>query len=328
MKRAFLILTTMVLAASAATAATVTLARSATLAEGPVTLGDVAEVSNCPAGLRKLVEDVVLGQSPARAQVLRLTYQDVRERLFASGLNVTEIVLAGSSVVEVRRRDAQRPAAAKDGALAGRVRDAVLDAAAKELNRPREELGVAGLKFEAFGIPDAAQVTLTPIGALRLSDEVRFEAKATVGGEEAGRFEVTARLTGLRKVVVARRMLSAGMTPGAEDLEVKAVDSASAPQTAFEEAAGVVGRRLARRINAGQAVTTDDLAKCIQVKSGEICSTVVRGKGFHVVTEARSREQGALGEEIRMESLKLRRPFTAVVTGLRSVEVRTSKEVE
>ncbi|HUW59343.1 MAG TPA: flagellar basal body P-ring formation chaperone FlgA [Planctomycetota bacterium] len=327
MKRSVLLISILILSVAAASAATVRLHRTVEVTGVAVKLSDVAEVSNCPTELKADLLEVTLGQSPARSRTLRMTASEIRQRLFAAGINMAQVELEGSSVVEVRRGEAAgEPEQGREGALARTVRNAILGLAARQLSRDPDELDVSVLRFEAFGVPEDATVSLTTVRPVCIPSEATFQAVATVAEQEVGRFEVTAHLGGVRQVVVARRPLSPGTVIGEKDVELRSFDSAAVPDTVFGHPSLVVGERLAQRVRQGQPVTSAEIARPIEVHRGEVCTMIVRGRGFHVMTEARARQQGALGEEINMESLKTRKRFTAVVVGRRCVEVRPPVE--
>ena len=324
-RKGLLIMMLVVLVASTARGATVHLRRTAVVSEPSVRLGHVGEVTGCPAGLKQLLQEVIVADSPAGQMKRRLKVSEIRRRLFEAGINQTEIVLAGASEIEITRKRTRR-AAGRTGSLGKRVRRAVLREAGRALERPADELELTSLRFEAFGIPENAHVTVTPVGEVDFPGTVTFDAVATVHEAEAGRFTVSAELEGVRRVVVAKRNLGAGNMIRARDVEVRRMDGAAAPARAIEKTQLVVGERLARRVPAGGAITTDVIAKPILVNRGDVCRMTIRGRGFRIVGEARARDKGSLGEMIRMESIQDRKRFAAVVSGPREVEIRLAKE--
>ena len=310
---------------SNAEAVTVRLSSSAEVSAAAVRLKDIGAVINCPAPLKKVMEDLVVANAPAGAEKVRVTAAEVRQRLFAAGMNMAEVVMTGASEVEVRRL-AEAPKPEKQVPVADAVTEMIRDFVSKQTGISRERISVKVSSRGAVEVPASASLKVMNKSAVKVPGEAAFEVTASCGEGDVRRFDVTAALKTSRSVVVAKRTLVAGSVIREADVELKMLESDLIEGGAFEEIQAVVGEKVGRRVQAGDTLGADDLVKATLVKRGDICTVVVRGKGFHIITKARACDRGAAGDEVRLENLETKKVFTAVVVGSRRVEVKPDME--
>ena len=123
------------------------------------------------------------------------------------------------------------------------------------------------------------------------------------------------------RVIAASRTLSAGDRLEATDLQWIVPAAASGKRVNLERLEEVVGMELTRGVAVGQALETDMLRRPILVQRNAVARLQVRSGGVVVGTKVRAMDEGAQGDQIRVQSLFDRQQFTATVVGPQEVEM-------
>jgi len=317
------LLAALALLASSATAFadTVTLRASVRVAaDGPVTLGDIAELDGARASA--LASAVV---DDAAAVARELDRESIRTRLAAAGVDLKGIRFRGDRTVvrplaagsPVRRADraAADPAQETRGARAGAP--VVIDPALHEgLATP---LGlVSDMLVHAFGLEGASLelhldegdlARLAPRGPMRVevaarsalrADSVNFEIVVLDGDEIASRERVRVLPRIVREVAVAAEPIRRGKAVSAEIIAVER--RALAPTVAARAAAPelALGATLARSVNRGAVLAREDLVAAASVRRND--RVLVRREigGVVIELEAIALEDGVIGQTIAL----------------------------
>jgi flagella basal body P-ring formation protein FlgA len=307
-----------------------------------VTLGEVARLTSGSDEAIAMMEKVRIGELPASGSTT-VTLSEVRRALFAAGFNMAEIEMSGASRVEVKRAEAVKPPKVTQGAdtrIVAEIRRFI--AGQKGVDEAAVDVELTGEAPQ--GVPETGDLRLVCLGPVVDEGEMGFEVRARVQGESPAPVRVTARVHRMATAVVARRTLVAGAEVDESDIEVRSFAGSMVPAGALKDATEAVGARLSRRIEAGGVLMEADIARMALVRRGDECTVVVRGKGYHIVTKAVARDDGALGDEVHLEKRvtrtrsgpasagsrtrreTTRERFTGVVTGHRRVEIQVPGE--
>lgn len=100
--------------------------------------------------------------------------------------------------------------------------------------------------------------------------------------------------------LVAAAGLPAGTVLSSADLQTAEVDWAADAQAPLAQAATLVGRTLARTLQAGQPVYGRDLRQQQWFAAGETVQVLARGAGFTVAAEAVALGPGLEGQSVRL----------------------------
>ena len=120
--------------------------------------------------------------------------------------------------------------------------------------------------------------------------------------------------------LVAAGPLDAGTPLSAEHLRLAEVDLAAEPGAVFTEAASLLGRSLARPVQAGEALRAGSLKQRQWFAAGTQVKVLARGEGFAVAGEGQALGQGVEGQEVRVR-FENGRTVTGRAVGEREVEV-------
>lgn len=102
------------------------------------------------------------------------------------------------------------------------------------------------------------------------------------------------------RVVVAGAPLPAGVNLSQDQLAMADIDIAAEPGAVFTDAAQLIGRTLARPVNAAEAVRASALKSRQWFAAGETVQVQAIGEGFAVASEAQAMSAGIEGQEVRV----------------------------
>ena len=123
-----------------------------------------------------------------------------------------------------------------------------------------------------------------------------------------------ARAEGTTAVVAPDRHVRAGQIVSASDLRTVRVPEVRADRS-FEDRAEVAGRTAARLLRKNRPISESQLEAPRAVSRGQQVVIVYRAGTLSVTTKGRAREDGAVGERIRVMNLGQRKSVTAEVIG-------------
>ena len=140
--------------------------------------------------------------------------------------------------------------------------------------------------------------------------------------EGASRWNVSLPLTVhvFAPAVVAVGPLDAGTTLSAAHLRLAEVDLAAEQGAAFTDIAAVLGRSLARPVQAGEALRAGSLKQRQWFAAGTQVKVTARGPGFAIAGEGQALGQGLEGQDVRVR-FENGRTVTGRAVGEREVEV-------
>jgi len=106
----------------------------------------------------------------------------------------------------------------------------------------------------------------------------------------------------LAPALVPARPLQAGSVLAAADLVLAEVDWAAGTQPPFADPAALLGRSLARSLQAGEAVHEADLRRRQWFAAGDTVQVLARGAGFSVSGQAQALGAGLEGQMVRLRT--------------------------
>ncbi len=157
-----------------------------------------------------------------------------------------------------------------------------------------------------------------PDGLFAMSVSLKFPDASVREHQVSGLLHVTG------PVWVTRENLNRGRVVQVQDLELVRMPWAQlATGVALTSSDELVGRSLRRLVNRGTPLMAAFLETAPSVKVGDLVElTVQAGPGVFIRSRAVARQEGRLGESIRVEQSDTRRTLQAVVTGDKAVEVQ------
>lgn len=331
---------------SCASAAVIELLDRATVeAATVIRLKDVARVADADAEKRSHLEDIILSPAPLAGRTTRLTYDDIRGRLLAHGVNLTHIEMRGRSQVLVTGHATGQPkVSAPQETKAQQETKPRVVAEPFPVSPPRiselehrraNELLVWAFRrdYQPLTVPPEAllvrcecQRNDVPKVLAASRELIRFnQPQLSAGGPHAisawwplpdGQHEVIPVQVWLEtapQVLALKHPVPKGYVLHEEDLVWMTVNEHVAGLTRI---ADVVGKETTRALRPGQALQAGDLAAVPLVRAGEIVTVSVRRPGMVVRRHFKAVTAGGLHETVTLTPLDDPRvKVQAVVTG-------------
>jgi flagellar basal body P-ring formation protein FlgA len=283
-----------------------------------LTLADVSEIDALDAVTVARLRAIDLGAIPGKGRQLVLSRETLREAVATAKLG-HDVTWDGARATQVDL---------KLFTLSGD------EIAALGRRHVAKALGAAG--SQATFAPSAAPSGLACVAGRwstrvsvrnalgeRFSGAVRLEAVAVADGVERSVVSFVLEVERKGRVLVAARDLTPGAAIKAEDLTAVERNLAAVGPDSVEHPERVVGLVLARRVPAGQAITTRDVRLPSVIERDDVVQVRYRAGGLKVTGLGRAQASGAPGERIPVANLGSGKVLHAIVVDSRTVEVST-----
>ncbi|MBI1344767.1 flagellar basal body P-ring formation protein FlgA [bacterium] len=297
---------------------------------GQVTAGDqtviqlqhIATISDPDPAVVEKLGSIMLCPAPATGRSLRITYDQVRDRLQAQGVNLVSHELRGASSTEVRS-PALTPVTIRTPPVPISVRpvsapNTVVRVGPKDLAKANEIVKTAFRRafrteaLEARGITVVCSVSEPDVASLIAIDasQVRFRnASLQVGSPQTltacwtdpqgDQQEATVEVL-LEQAALAlalKASLPAGAIIRPEDLGWMAAEEG---KPGLSRLADVVGKEARRSLAAGHRLTDSDLTSVPLIKANDLVTVLVKRPGVTVSRRFKALSTGAMGETVNL----------------------------
>lgn len=299
---------------------------------GAITLGNIADISDCDELTRASLARLELCPSPPLGEVRYITQREVREILTLRGIDVAVHEWKGPNQVRL----VTSPRTAQPSINLQTINQ---DITSRYRGRAEARLKTAIRQYLETRNPDlpgydysftlteedirwlaAADVTITVVGDRAVEVDRRiFEIKVKApDGERTTAVEV--RLYARPRVVVAARPLARDTVIAAGDVQLAdAPDGRDEYLTRIEDA---LGRQLTTGIPPGKPIPRSVLRDPVLIRRGEVVQICVRAPGVLIRTLGRAKDDGMLGRLVPVETFDVRgKVILAKVVDRQVVEV-------
>ncbi|MFQ5588122.1 MAG: flagellar basal body P-ring formation chaperone FlgA [Nitrospiria bacterium] len=145
----------------------------------------------------------------------------------------------------------------------------------------------------------------------------------TMSGGNGGSFEqwVSADVQQLREIVVAKRALRRLDVIGSSDVAYRTIRVRNARHLFETNAEDVIGKRVTQSLRKGAPIRLNQLEETPLVRRGERVTVTLKSGGLQIVTAGEAKEDGHLGEMIKVVNLDSRKMIFAQVRGSGDVRI-------
>lgn len=295
-----------------------------------VLLGDVAEVVGATVEEHVSLAATELMPMPVVDAEKSLSMREVQDLLALRGVATGRHHFGGASEVRLSSAAAavarQKPAFRSNGSAARGAIAAVEAAVAKHLSRnvdaDRDWLVDVELTEDQVAVVQSAYGRLVAEGGSQ-PWQGRQQFVVRVAGADK-QFTVEAVIRPPDMVVVAARPLVKGDVLRASDLALEPAKRGVVQRGAFHAIEDVVGQEAVRPVVTGQVLDANYVRAPVLVQRGDVVTVYAYAGSIRVKTTGRSRQAGAKGELVEIESLADRSRFFARVADVQVVEVFAS----
>ncbi len=135
---------------------------------------------------------------------------------------------------------------------------------------------------------------------------------------ESWQVYVPVRIQLLLPRVVATKPLARGVVLSSSDLVVQMVETRFQRGVVFEHPQQIIGSKVKRNVNMGDAIQGSDI--CLVCRNDSVLIKAGRS-GLNIVTKGTALSDGSLGEQIRVQNTKSKRIVDGTITGVGEVTV-------
>lgn len=318
-------------AASAEAGALVALRPTASVTEGLVTLGDVADVRGSDPAQSQKLSAIILGPGPDAGRETTVTFETVRSRLMAAGMDLADIEFSGSSSVIVRGGSyAAAPAPERLPRGPSRdVRERAERAAGAAVRRYlSSKLGSQSVAVTAQ-VPDAEADAIAAAephgfevsgGMAPWTGPQTFTLRFLDAGERICEAQVGCVVSQRPSVLAARHALPKGYVVRPDDLVWKRAET-DAEAACATDPRQLLGCETQRPVRAGQPIPVDAVRSIPLVRNGQFVTVTSRRPGVAIQTTMKAKSDGTTGETIALLTLEDHKTVLARVTGLLEAEL-------
>ena len=292
-----------------------------------VRLGDIADVLNADAEQTTRMEAMSLQPAPAQGRTLVITVSQIRSRLQALGVDLSQLELTGKSQVRVSQKQLNQPATRTrvstqhdkktaeekvHRALSGWVKRYFTDQNHYLLTvriHPEDIALVLKSRADSFRFPGLKRI-------LETEQEVSLKLNDSSGSSSQARVYCIIQM--IPEILATKYTLNKGTVIRADDLVwIKPEQN----QSGISDPRLVIGRELTRTVHQSNVVRSQDLIEVPLIRDGAIVTVSARRGAISVKREMRARGTGGMGDSITLIALEGRDRLKATITGYNQAEV-------
>jgi flagella basal body P-ring formation protein FlgA len=132
---------------------------------------------------------------------------------------------------------------------------------------------------------------------------------------------VQAQVRALDYVVTARRPLKIGHTIQKEDVYLALIDVRRMPREALTNLEGAWGKSLLRPIEGNMPIVESALGEPTIIKKGQLVNLIASSPGLKIVTQGEARENGRLGQQIKVTNLSSKQDLRGIPIDEQNVKI-------
>ncbi len=278
-----------------------------------ILMGQVAKISGGDETLRQEIAGIDLGPAPRAGQerpvsgnAIAVALADNKKLPEGSKTVIPDTVVVKGAYQELSE-------ASLEGAFKRYVKKA---AGGDEVAFSR--MDVRGIKPLPVG-----NVSLTPVGGMRgkVKGNTTLRLAVAVNGESCGQVTVSGWVDRYAQVVFTARPIDRDTILSKDDLCLKRINIAKAPDQLVFHIADAVGKRVRSSFQAGKCLQQHKLFEVPLVEKGDRVKLLVDAGPVKISTLGIAKTDGGAGDQIRVENVSSRKMVVGRVVDASTVEV-------
>jgi len=284
-----------------------------------VTLLDLCDPETLPEDWKAYMAGIDIGAAPEASAMKVINLQNLRiyfrQLIESQGLKPDMVTLQLPERITVERRKKVISRAQIEEIVRGHILNGAVV-------KPEEvAVQITGLE-DLPVLPDGLLTweILTPFhdpGAGTTTLTIQFY----VDGNKAQSARVTSRVQVFQKVVCASRALKRDEIVRADDVHQVRTDVAQHPERFITDVDRVVGKRLVSEVAKSQPIGPQQLDKAITLKRGAPVVIVYQLAGMRLTAKGQAKEDGSMGDRVRIANSDSKRTLTGRVIDPHTVEL-------
>ncbi len=169
--------------------------------------------------------------------------------------------------------------------------------------------------------PGSVSAHLIHLADRPLAGRHTYQIEYRIAGRKVAQGSFSVEVHVMQTVYVAAHKIARGVVLAEIDLREKQVDLASVKSRAIVERGQLIGAQASRAIREGEVLTEANISPTPLVRRGDVVTLIVERGGIMVSTYALAREDGIVGEVIKVDNLQSKKQIHARVVNATTVQV-------
>ncbi len=281
-----------------------------------VCLKDIASVEGDEARVSQLLETPLI-DAPAPAESVKMTEQQLEAILFRKGIDASSFAISGASEIQITANFKE----IKHDDFIAMVKDYLLKTIRVDPNE-RLTLDPISLPGEGDLVLPHGNISVEVTGEVNpKSKQIMVPVRIKVDGVYYKHCSVAFKVHRLADVAVAKRKMERHKVLENEDITIEERDLNAMSGEAITDIGSIVGKRTTRAVAPKQPVVASMVEMPPLIKRGDAVTVVARYKNLRITTLAEAKDDGRLGETIRLENVDSKKEVKAIVTGDKQAEI-------
>ena len=334
---AFATLVTLAVHQAATAGVLVAFRDQASVGSSLVTLGDIAELHTSDPVDAQRLSAVILGPAPADGRDGSITFETVRSRLLAAGIDLAAVEFSGPATIPITgSKTSPKKASPTHNKLGNDAVSRIDDVVSRAIRRYLA-LQSSGEAFEVAPTLTSETARLLASAATRgvdvsggrapWSGQQTFLLKVLDAQDHIQEVQVVCKVTARPAVLAAKAPLPRGHVIGPDDLVWKKStnDTEASCITNPQE---LLGHETQQALRAGEPIPRDAVKMLPLVRNGQFVTVSSRRPGLAVQRVMKAKADGGLGEVIAFQTLETHKTVLARITGLLEADVVESGDAK
>ncbi|MEW6534108.1 MAG: flagellar basal body P-ring formation chaperone FlgA [Candidatus Auribacterota bacterium] len=292
------------------------------LASQEFTIGDIATITGAQTPLADMIGRIPMGKVPEMETAKRnITPAEIIYRLGQEGIEAQTISFSGAEVSTIKPQ--LQPVLAEDLVT-------VVETFIRETMPWSEEEVI----IEPIRMPETVEVCLgavtvevVPVSKVSYIGQVRYSVIISVDGRVQKSVDVFLRVRVFKDVLVASRNIKRGEMFSPANIMMAKRELQPSSQDALSDPRFVLGMVATRSISAQKIIKDDFVDMPVIVHRRELVQVLYKHENFQIETVGVAKEDGCVGQFIRIQNTDSKKLFFARVVGVRTVEIEAQENL-
>lgn len=161
--------------------------------------------------------------------------------------------------------------------------------------------------------PERVELRMQVSPRARMSGSVPVTLVQLANGREIRRGTVTVRVETSQRVLVAAHRLPRGTLVRPDDVQARSMPASQVPPGAMDDVEQLVGLRTTRSLAAGSVWRSEFVRAAPRISRGDLVRMRLQHGALSIQTLGKARDEGRIGDRVRVLNLDSRREVVGVV---------------
>lgn len=280
-----------------------------------IQLAQISTIETSDPQIFDKLANVVVGRSPLPGSSTYIHPSEVELGLKKSKIDVDATTIIATGPVKVTRSHST--------VSPERIKEAVIKYILDYSPWSKDQLKIRPINYTQGHIVPPGQVTLK-VTAPKHTDwlgGIPFQVKIKVDGQIVNKTTVATYIEVWQDVILAAKPLGNNQPITKSDIKIESMNLTRVPKNAVLSTDQVIGYRANRSIAINSVLRVDQIEMPLVVRRGDLVQALVETKALRVTTNAIAKQDGRVGERIRLINVRSKKALYGQVVDSQTVKV-------